>query len=159
MAVTGRKPKPTAAKRLAGNPGKRPLNQGEPQFLGPKPRKPAGLPYYASVFWDKLAGPLYENGLLTVADVPVFEGLCYTFHFMKEAAKILKSDGQITTDEKGLKRKHPANQLFRDNYKLLMQAAAEFGISPSSRSRMDLGLADGDESLAEVLFSMVKKSG
>ena len=30
MAKTGRKPKPTALKRLEGNPGKRPLNAMEP---------------------------------------------------------------------------------------------------------------------------------
>lgn len=30
MAKTGRKPKPSALKRLEGNPGKRPLNELEP---------------------------------------------------------------------------------------------------------------------------------
>jgi len=29
--MRGRKPKPTARKRLEGNPGKRPLNRAEPQ--------------------------------------------------------------------------------------------------------------------------------
>ena len=32
VAGRGRKPKPTAQKKLAGNPGKRALNNDEPQF-------------------------------------------------------------------------------------------------------------------------------
>ncbi|MCR8931942.1 MULTISPECIES: hypothetical protein [unclassified Pseudomonas] len=32
VAGRGRKPKPTAKKALAGNPGKRALNTSEPQF-------------------------------------------------------------------------------------------------------------------------------
>ena len=49
MAKTGRKPKPTALKKLEGNPGKRPLNTMEPtppnvsihcpQYLLPDARK------------------------------------------------------------------------------------------------------------------------
>lgn len=51
----GRKPKPTARKVAAGNPGKRALNKGEPDFgavLNIDP--PAYLHKYAAEMWKRV---------------------------------------------------------------------------------------------------------
>lgn len=155
MNKRGRKPKSISAKKLAGNPGKRPMKQQAHDPLGPKPRKPIGLPYHAGVFWDKLSGPLYEMGVLTFLDVPIFEGLCWSYYLMREAAKILNKDGPITVDERGLNRKHPASQIFRDNFNLLMKGAGEFGLLPMSRIQLNISSSDNDMSLAEMLFQII----
>jgi len=67
---SGRRPTPTALKILRGNPGKRPLNQDEPQPpKGPvvKPELSAG----ADRVWDALAPVCEAMGTLTAADVRV----------------------------------------------------------------------------------------
>lgn len=130
------------------------MNQDEQGIMDTKPRKPIGLPYYAGNLWDKMAGLLHKHGLLTPFDVPVFEGMCWSFHFMKEAAKLLKKEGVITVDERGLIRKNPANQIYRDNLNLMMKTAAEFGLTPISRSRVSIDQLEKEISLAEILFRM-----
>lgn len=55
-----------------------------------------------------------------------------------EAAEVLKKDGSTTIDERGLIRKHPANQIFRDNSLAFCRYASEFGLLPSSRSRIPI---------------------
>ena len=54
--MRGRKPKPTEAKKLAGNPGKRPLNQDEPKLPAASIEAPTHLDGEARVnyprFWD-----------------------------------------------------------------------------------------------------------
>lgn len=158
MAKPGRKPKPTQLKKLAGNPGRRPLNQAEPDFAGngKKPRKPIGLPYYASRLWDQISDPLYKNGLLTVVDVPVLQSLCLAYHWMIEANKDLKKRGILVVDVNGDIRKNPAEMVARQQSSLLVKAAAEFGITPSSRSRITAIPEESEASLADLLFSMVE---
>jgi len=135
------------------------MNQEPEMITTPKPRKPSGLPYYAGALWDKLAGPLYERGILTMFDAPIFEMMCMSYHFMKEADKWLKKDGVLTVDERGLIRKHPAHQVFRDYVNLYMKAAVEFGLTPASRSRLALDEPDESPSLTEELFRLANGNG
>ena len=57
MAKTGRKPKPTALKRLEGNPGKRPLNALEPVPPTVPLQCPRHLLPEAKKEWRVLVGP------------------------------------------------------------------------------------------------------
>ena len=69
---SGRRPKPTARKELAGNPGKRALNKDEPVFTPIKGVTPPewfaeddGMPM-ASVMWELTTKELCGQGLLCV---------------------------------------------------------------------------------------------
>ena len=55
MAKRGRKPKPTALKKLEGNPGKRPLNELEPMPQVTMLRCPNWLEPEAKKEWRRLA--------------------------------------------------------------------------------------------------------
>ena len=76
MAKTGRKPKPSALKRLEGNPGKRPLNELEPIPPVTGLTCPKHLLPEAKKEWKRLAPILMGMGLLTAADAVPFEGYC-----------------------------------------------------------------------------------
>lgn len=69
--MPGPKPKPTALKRLKGNPGRRPLNDREPR---PAPVTRVLVPAYlrpdARRIWRTLATQLQAVGLFTELDVP-----------------------------------------------------------------------------------------
>ena len=72
----GRRPKPTALKKLEGNPGKRPLNELEPVPPVASLRCPNYLLPEARKEWRRLAPILMNLGLLTAADAVPFAGYC-----------------------------------------------------------------------------------
>jgi phage terminase small subunit len=82
MAVRGRKPKPTALKVLEGNPGKRPLNEKEPQPKRQAPRCPSWLEPEAKKEWKRMAKTLEAIGVLTQVDKAAFAGYCQAYAFI-----------------------------------------------------------------------------
>ncbi len=85
MATRGRKPKPTAIKILEGNPGKRQLNEHEPQPMKKAPSCPKWLEPEAKREWRRLAKTLEAMGVLTEADMAAFAGYCQAYARWKEA--------------------------------------------------------------------------
>ncbi len=62
------------------------------------------------------------------------------FHYVtaQEVAEVIRKDGTMTTDERGLPRKHPLLQVLRENSQSFKAYAAEFGLTPSARARLNL---------------------
>jgi phage terminase small subunit len=96
---SGRRPKPTARKELAGNPGKRALNKEEPVFTPIKGVEPPewfseddGMPM-ASVMWELTTKELCGQGLLCVTDLAVLERWCVAYEFWRRAVKNIARDG------------------------------------------------------------------
>ena len=159
MATPGSKPKPTELKKLAGNPGKRPLNELEPQPGSANLNVPRGrLPKEGQRVWKQLAKPLEEMGVLTEVDLIAFEMLCLHYATARQAADILNKLGLFVKDKNDPNepRKNPAAQIFRDNSKHLLSYLAEFGLTPSSRVRIKAIEKVDDRSLAEILFEEVE---
>lgn len=73
--MPGPPPKPTALKVLAGNPGKRALNDQEPKPVA-KCSPPAWLPPDVLEEWRRQAPALERLGLLTEIDGEAFATLC-----------------------------------------------------------------------------------
>lgn len=152
MSSIGRKPKPTAVKRLAGNPGKRRLNTAEPR-PATRARKPRGWHGgLAERFWDEHAGELERLGILTGVDAPAFRLMAEAYAFAVEAAATLRHDGFTVEGRDGLKT-HPVARAFRDNATLFKGLAGEFGMTPSARSRLTLPPDAEQLSLADKLFA------
>ena len=159
MAIRGTKPKPTELKKLAGNPGRRPLNENEPQPGSANLNVPRGrLPKEGQRVWKTLAKPLEEMGVLTEFDLIAFEMLCLHYATARQAADILNALGLFVKDKNDPNepRKNPAAQIFRDNSKHLLSYLAEFGLTPSSRVRIKAIEKVDDRSLAEILFEEVE---
>ena len=70
--MAGRKPKPTALKKLEGNPGKRKLNTKEPVPEKGMPDCPKWLLPEAKEEWKRLCQKLSEMGVLTEIDMAAF---------------------------------------------------------------------------------------
>lgn len=66
--MAGRKPKPTAVKKLEGNPGKRKLNTKEPMPGNGMPDCPKWLLPEAKEEWNRLCKKLNQMGVLTDID-------------------------------------------------------------------------------------------
>lgn len=113
--MRGPKPKPTAMKELAGNPGRRPLPKHEPKFSGVA-QMPRWLTVQARAVWKDLAPLSAKVGLLTEGDGEAFGMLCtLASEFRADAAEM------------------SANRISRLD--ALMQ---RFGMDPGSRTRIQV---------------------
>lgn len=113
----GTKPKPTRLKALEGNPGRRPLPQNEPVVEEPLGSAPDNWPGVAKELWTEVAGEV-PFGVASKADRIAFEIL------VRLIAKVRAAPDKLT----------PAMAA------QIRSACAEFGMTPSSRSRLSIGL-------------------
>ena len=136
MAKTGRKPKPTALKKLEGNPGRRPLNRMEPMPPVVQLKCPNHLLPEAKKEWKRLAPVLMDLGLLTAADAVPFEGYCTAYARWLEAQDEINKHGSIYKDNEGKIRPNPFIAIANQQMREIKSFAAEFGLTPSTRSTM-----------------------
>lgn len=134
----GRPPKPTAVKKLAGNPGKRPLNEAEPDFRKYRnaPPAPASLDEIGAAKWKVIASELTAQGILASTDLHNLEAFCEAYSRWHQAAEIVKRDGITYIDDNGYPKKHPANTIAAEAIRAMVTLGGSLGLDPSSRSRL-----------------------
>ena len=138
-----RKPKPTAIKILEGNPGRRKLNKREPKPLRKAPRCPAWLEDEARQEWRRLAKALEAMGVLTEVDMAVFAAYCQAYGRWKQAEDKIKDGNLVFLTPSGYPQQNPYLSIAQQNMKLMHSFASEFGLTPSSRSRIIAGIENG----------------
>ena len=134
--MAGRKPKPTAVKKLEGNPGKRKLNSKEPVPAKGIPACPDWLMPKAKKEWERLAELMNQMGVLTEVDMAAFAAYCQSYARWKEAQEHINSEGATYETENGMQRPNPYVAICNTEQRLMMSAASEFGLTPSARSRI-----------------------
>lgn len=151
MAV-GRKPKPTALKRLAGNPGKRPLNEREPQFAPTLPPCPRHVTGEARREWRRVGRELLRHGVLATVDRAALAAYCVAYARWVEAEAQVAKLGTIVKTSNGNLIQNPYLAVANRAMEQMTKLAAEFGMTPSSRSRVQVAEPDSVPTLADVLF-------
>jgi P27 family predicted phage terminase small subunit len=132
MGRRGPPPTPTALRLLRGNPGRRPLNQDEPQPPAVDPslaKCPKWLTGDARELWNRIAPGAIESGLLTVVDLPAFEALCQSYKRWREYERLTGKNLELAI-AKGYR-----NGAVKER-QLMMQFGGRFGFDPSSRSNV-----------------------
>ena len=134
------KPKPTALKILAGNPGHRPLPPFEPQLIPGIPDKPDWLDTYASEEWDRLTADMTAQRVFTKKDLGISVSICLAYEQMRETHAIIKTVGRsYTVEDMGGNTHYKARpecvrfETASREYRTLL---AEIGFTPSSRSKV-----------------------
>lgn len=135
MSGIGRKPKPTALKILEGNPGKRPLNENEPEPQVRIPVCPDCLDLPAQQEWARITPLLAELGLLSEIDRTALAGYCDAYGRWYVAQKNLRLRGLVVKKD-GKTYMNPFVRVAQDAMKEAMRHLVEFGMTPSSRSRI-----------------------
>jgi phage terminase small subunit len=158
MGLRGPAPKPTALRKFEGNPSKRPLPQNEPQYPPGTPAKPKKISRAASPVWDELVEQMAPAAILRRVDrnalwqlaedeailASAYEGIWSMAAAIKREAK---------AQGKRLDQGEIMALLSMKNGRMAMSAIGhiaarviverrEFGLTPSSRSRIDAA-ADG----------------
>jgi P27 family predicted phage terminase small subunit len=86
----GGKPKPTAIRRLEGNPGNRAYNHDEPVPPSTLPDCPDHLNPEAQSEWHRLAQVLHQMGVLTFVDRAALAAYCQCYGRWVEAEEKLR---------------------------------------------------------------------
>ena len=137
--MRGRKPKPTALKVLSGNPGKRPLNAREPVARSGIPDCPDWLDAEAKAEWSRVTVELDAMGVLSQADRSALAAYCTAWSRWVEAEAQVKKFGLIVkSPEKGFPMKSPYLSVADQALEAMRKLLVEFGLTPSSRSRLRL---------------------
>jgi len=151
--MRGRKPKPTHLKLVRGNPGKRRLNGAEPVPERMLPSPPDELCADARVEWQRVAGELHRIGVLSGIDRAALAAYCQAYGRWVVAERAIArmaerdqlTEGLMIKTTNGNAVQNPlvgtANKAMAD----LVRYAAEFGMTPSARSRISGHTGESDE--------------
>ena len=150
--MRGRKPKPTHVKLLAGNPGHRPINDREPMATEGIPDCPSHLDEEARAEWFRTSKVLLDMGLLSTADRAALAAYCVTYSRWVEAELMVKRFGMIVKSPKAnFPMKSPYLCIAEGAMEQMRKLLVEFGLTPSSRSRIRVSESAGGSGLEAFL--------
>ncbi|MCB5226211.1 phage terminase small subunit P27 family [Alishewanella sp. 16-MA] len=133
----GRKPKPTARKVAAGNPGKRKLNDREPSYSEIQSvDAPEWLSADAATMWTLVTTELIREGVLTVTDLHNVEAFCTSYSNWRIAQKEIDQNGITVEGATGGLQKNPAVTVANESLRQIVTFGSLLGLDPSSRSRL-----------------------
>lgn len=157
MAVRGRRPKPTALKKALGNPGGRPMNEHEPIPPSGALVPPAWVDGDTRGVWDRLVPIMLGMGVASIADIDAIARYCDGVVLWVRARDFLHKNGSTfpLRAREPVKRKAPDGSEvqefpvvgvqqwpqvseYRQLSKLLLAFESEFGLTASSRSRIEI---------------------
>ena len=152
--VSGPPPKPTALKKLQGNPGKRALNTSEPQPPAPVsvPYAPRFLTAEAKREWRRIVPLLMELGLYTEIDHAAISMYCQAYGRWLDAEREIDQDGAVRTTDKGYEHQAAWVQIANKRFDQVRRMLAEFGLTPASRSRLRIDGPEEQDELEALLF-------
>lgn len=137
VAGRGRKPKPTANKKLAGNPGKRALNNAEPEFskitdVDP----PEWLTERAAVMWKMILPELLRENVVAITDLHNVEAFCTAYDNWRMAQESIIKHGIVVAGATGGPVKNPALTAANETMRQMVTFGSLLGLDPSSRTRL-----------------------
>lgn len=132
----GGRPTPTALRIMRGNPSKRPLPKNEPRVVAALPPCPRWLRADARREWRRAGRQLEQIGLISHVDLATFAAYCTAYGQLVEAERGIAEHGLIQTSPNGMEVKSVWVTLADKARLTIAKLAPEFGMSPSSRTRV-----------------------
>lgn len=143
--MRGRKPKPRTRNA-----------SGTPAVSDALPRCPPHLSASARREWRRLATPLYEIGVLTLADRAALAAYCQAWGRWVEAEEKLATSPLLLKTPSGYVQQSPWLAISNKQLELMGRYMSELGLTPVSRSRVTVcagqgGAADAVDSIKFVV--------
>jgi len=88
--------------------------------------------------WARIAPELESLGLLTIVDRAALAGYCQAYARAMQAEQRVQKKGLIFTTNTGYVQQRPEVAIAQKSWQLVRAFAAEFGLTPSSRSRIEV---------------------
>ena len=150
--MRGRKPKPTAIKEIEGNPGKRALNKKEQKPDKQIPTCPDHLKGVAREEWNRITKELFALGIISKLDRASLAICCTAYADYVKACEMLETEGEVIISDKGGAYQNPWMAIKKRSMDQVVKFYAEFGMTPSGRSRVKVDLPDEEDELEKLLF-------
>ena len=136
----GQKPIPTALKVLRGNPGRSKINTDEPTpppLAGDVPEELDG-DTYAIAEWTRIVPGLLACGQVTSADRALLVIYCLEYAEYRRLKEDVREDGNVVEGSVGNGNKvtNPSARLANMTGQLVIRAANELGLTPTTRARV-----------------------
>jgi len=147
-AKSGRPRKPTALKVLHGDFDKDPQRRpkAEPKVDTGRPKTPAHLDRLSKNEWKRICSELEQLKVLTPVERGALEQYCVAYSEWRQAVDTVRKEGRYYQTEKGV-TEHPAAKAMRALSTICHRYLCEFGLTPSSRSRLHVTEETENDSL------------
>ena len=136
MGRRGPRPLSAAARQARGSRSK--LATGTPSAATGVPVMPDGLTGTEEAAWREIVALLEPRGVLTPCDAPMVELTAKTLVTMRQADAVISDEGPTTTTASGYPQQRPEVAIQHKTRLLLKQLLGELGMSPASRSNVDV---------------------
>lgn len=142
MTQRGRPPKPAAAKRATGNPGKREVKDGLPQDTFPVNERvppPEWVTAEAAAEWRRLVPSLLKTRVLAKTDLWALEAFCTAYARWKHYEALCQGgdrSGEIVETKTGHRQMSTERILANQAIKTMREMSAQLGLDPVSRARV-----------------------
>jgi P27 family predicted phage terminase small subunit len=140
--MRGRKPQPLPGKVAATS-------------IAALPRCPAHLSDVARKEWRRLATPLHEAGILTTADRAALAAYCQSWSRWVEAEEQLRKTPPLLKTPSGYVQQSPWLSVANKQLELMGRYMGELGLTPVSRTRLDLPTPSGHDPTTEFRVVLV----
>ena len=159
MSRPGPSPKPTKLKKMQGNPGGRPLPKNEPQpsIASSVPPAPEYLDEVGQAEWNRMGVELHKLGLLTTIDLSAFAAYCQQYSIWISAIEEVKKGGVVVVAQSGYQQQSPYFTIQNKAQTEMRKWLTEFGMTPSSRSRVQVSEQTEIDPMEEFLKGSVLK--
>lgn len=107
--------------------------------LSSLPRCPAHLSEVARKEWRRLANPLYETGILTLADRAALAAYCQSYARWVEAEEKLTATPALLKTRSGYVQQSPWLTVANKQMELMGRFMSELGLTPVARTRVGMG--------------------
>lgn len=151
MTTPGPAPIPTHLKLVRGTARPDRINKKEPKPKLSTPKVPSWLTKDQKVIWKRTASQLKNMGLLFESDQDLLAAYAIAVDNYIKSSKIIELEGLLIEGRRDGQVTNPAVRVQRDSAQLMRQLGAEFGLTPSSRTRIssEAGESDTIESILD----------
>ncbi len=121
---------------MRGNPGKRRLNDREPEPGTRLPKPPEHLSEEAKREWRRVGRLLFNLGLVSDMDRAALAGYCMAWGRWVQAEAALKTYGVVGKSPSGFPMQSPYLAIANKAMEQMRAFLIEFGMTPASRTRV-----------------------
>ena len=136
MGRRGPRPLSAAARQARGSRSK--VASGIPAAATGVPVMPDGLTGTEEAAWREIVALLEPRGVLTPCDAPMVELTAKTIVTMRHADAVITREGSTVRTASGYLQQRPEVAMQHKARLLLKQLLGELGMSPASRSNVDI---------------------
>lgn len=148
--MAGRKPLPSYLKVLKGTDQPCRMNKAEPKPKSDKIKMPSSLSDNAKKHWRIVCKQLTDAGIMTNLDVYALAMYCEAFARWKDANDSIIRFGIVVKTPNGFPVQSPFLQIANKAFEQMRTMLVEFGMTPSSRTRVSVKNADSNNDFDDI---------